>query len=131
MIYQILNEAGDVVNRINADEDFVREMYPGRWRLESDGSAGGVPTPTPGGQVPEWVPMLNMHLALIRAGKMESLKVLAGALPDPERQEFEAYLSLSPSCRRDSKWFAQFGPGLGYDPTGLDQLFIAAATLIP
>ena len=33
MIYEILDDAGEVVNRIIADEDFVEQQYPGRYRL--------------------------------------------------------------------------------------------------
>ncbi len=34
MIYQILNDVGEVINRIVADEAFVEAAYPGRYRLE-------------------------------------------------------------------------------------------------
>ena len=34
MIYKILNDKGEVINRIVADESFVKEVYPGRYELE-------------------------------------------------------------------------------------------------
>jgi hypothetical protein len=34
VIYQILNDVGEVINRIVADEAFVEAAYPGRYRLE-------------------------------------------------------------------------------------------------
>lgn len=32
IIYQILDDAGNIINTINADESFVQENYPGRWK---------------------------------------------------------------------------------------------------
>lgn len=34
MIYKILDDAGKVINRINADLDFVQQVYPGHYELE-------------------------------------------------------------------------------------------------
>lgn len=34
MIYKILNEAGEVNNRIVADQEFVDKYYPGRYQIE-------------------------------------------------------------------------------------------------
>ena len=75
--------------------------------------------------------MLNAHLVLIRDGKMDQLLALVAQLADRDRQEADAYLNLAQTCRRDNKWVLQFGPGLGYDESGLDQLFIAADALSP
>lgn len=36
MIYKILNEAGEVINRIVAEQWFVEKYYPGRYRLEPE-----------------------------------------------------------------------------------------------
>lgn len=33
MDYEILNDAGEVINIIVAEEDFVQQQYPGRYRL--------------------------------------------------------------------------------------------------
>ena len=33
-IYEVLNDKGEVINRIVAKEWFVKEFYPGRHRLE-------------------------------------------------------------------------------------------------
>jgi hypothetical protein len=38
VIYQILNDVGEVINRIVADEAFVEAAYPGRYRLEGPDS---------------------------------------------------------------------------------------------
>nr|WP_315249327.1 hypothetical protein [uncultured Duganella sp.] len=134
MNYDILDEHGNVINTIVAELEFVEAHYPGRYRA-ADGS--GTPTtpttPTEPTQpaVPESVPMLNAHLVIIHAGQMDALKALVAELPDQERQEAEAYLNLAQNCRRDNKWVALFGSGLGYDSDGLDQLFINAAALNP
>jgi len=88
--------------------------------------------PEPAGPVvPESVPMLNAHLVIIQAGQMDALMALVEALPEMERQEAKAYLSLALNCRRDNKWVQLLGPGLGYDSAGLDQLFITADALKP
>lgn len=93
------------------------------------------PLPDPeapsGPAVPESVPMLNAHLIIIHAGQMDALKALVAQLPEQDRLEAEAYLNLAQNCRRDNKWVALLGAGLGYDSAGLDQLFIAAAALNP
>lgn len=34
MIYEILNDKDDVINRIAAEQWFVEKYYPGRYRLE-------------------------------------------------------------------------------------------------
>lgn len=36
MRVQILNEEGEVINTIIADEDFCEEHYPDRWRVEPE-----------------------------------------------------------------------------------------------
>jgi len=36
MKYEILNQSGDVINRIVADESFVQQRYPGSYRLIDD-----------------------------------------------------------------------------------------------
>lgn len=82
-------------------------------------------------QVPQEVPMLNAHLALIQAGKMDQVKALVTSLPDMERLEAEAYLNLAQTCRRDNKWVISIGAGLGYDAAGLDSLFRSAAAMNP
>jgi hypothetical protein len=81
--------------------------------------------------VPQSVPMLNAHLALISAGKMQALTDLVAALPDASRFEAQAYLNLALTCKRDNKWVVQLGAALGYDSAALDQLFFQAATLNP
>lgn len=43
MIYEILDENGNVVNTVIADEAFVEAVYPGRYRL---GKQPGPPPPT-------------------------------------------------------------------------------------
>lgn len=80
--------------------------------------------------VPESVPMLNAHLALIAAGKLDQLLALVAAMEPAQQQAANAYLNLAQTCRRDNALVAQLGPGIGLDEAGLDQLFIAAAGIV-
>lgn len=127
MIYEILNDAGVAINKIVADHAFVESQFPGHWRV----AAGEQPDVEMPVAIPDSVPMLNAHLLLIREGKLGQLIELVAALPDPDRQEVEAYLNLAQTFRRDNKWVQQFGPVLGYTPAGMDQFFILAAALNP
>ena len=43
MRYEILNDSGEVINTILADEAFVTEHYPSKWRLV-EGSELETPT---------------------------------------------------------------------------------------
>ena len=45
MIYEILNDAGEVINKILADEAFVKKAYPGHYRLV--GPEPALPPPPP------------------------------------------------------------------------------------
>lgn len=36
MIYEILNEQGEVTNTIDANQSFVEEQYPSRWRVSAN-----------------------------------------------------------------------------------------------
>ena len=36
MIYEILNEQGEVTNTIDANQSFVEEQYPSRWRVSTN-----------------------------------------------------------------------------------------------
>ena len=45
MIYEILNNAGEVINTILADEEFVEKNYPNQYRLI--GAEPALPSPPP------------------------------------------------------------------------------------
>ena len=45
MIYEILNDAGEVINTILADEEFVEKNYPGHYRLVGPEPASPFPPP--------------------------------------------------------------------------------------
>lgn len=81
--------------------------------------------------VPDSVPMLNAHLALIAAGKMDAVTAAIEGMDVVDQQAANAYLNLAQTCRRDNALVAQLGPLIGLDSAGLDQLFIAAAALNP
>lgn len=75
MIYEILNDAGEVINRILAEEDFVEKKYPGHYRLVGPEP----PPPTP------YVPPIITKLAFrFRLTDPEYVGILAAAKTDVE-----------------------------------------------
>jgi hypothetical protein len=75
MIYEIFNDAGEVINRIIADEVFVERKYPGHYRL-----VGPVPTPPP----PPVLPMITKLAFRYRLTDAEYVGILAAAKTDVE-----------------------------------------------
>lgn len=73
MIYQILNDAGEVINTILADEAFVEKNYPGHYRL-----VGPEPAPPP---PPPIITKLAFRYRLTDA---EYVGILAAAKTDVE-----------------------------------------------
>lgn len=73
MIYQILNDAGEVINTILAEEWFVEKYYPGHYRL-----VGSEPAPPP---PPPIITKLAFRYRLTDA---EYVGILAAAKTDVE-----------------------------------------------
>jgi len=73
MIYEILNNAGEVINTILADEAFVEKNYPGHYRL-----VGPEPAPPP---PPPIITKLAFRYRLTDA---EYVGILAAAKTDVE-----------------------------------------------
>ena len=76
MDYEILNDAGEVINVIVADEDFVQANYPGKYRLR-------VKQPRP-----EDNPLkIITHLAMVsRFTDAEYVQIVSAAKTDIEMQ---------------------------------------------
>lgn len=74
MIYEILNDAGEVVNKIIADASFVDKKYPGRYRLVG-------PEPVP--YVP---PVVTKTAFRFRLTDSEYVGILSAAKTDVEVQ---------------------------------------------
>lgn len=123
---QCVNSDGSTANTISASTCFVDWWLPhlGQTYIVIPDS---IITPT----VPESVPMLNAHLALIAAGKMDLVTSSIAGMNTTDQQAANAYLNLAQTCRRDNALVAQLGPLIGLDSAGLDQLFISAAAINP
>lgn len=76
MIYEILNDAGEVINTIIADEAFVEKNYPGHYRL-----VGPEPTPPPPPPPPPIITKLAFRYRLTDA---EYVGILTAAKTDVE-----------------------------------------------
>jgi hypothetical protein len=74
MLYEILNDAGDVVNTIVASEEFVEQHHPGRYRLVG---------PEP---VPYLPPIITKAAFRFRLTDAEYAGILAAAKTDVEVQ---------------------------------------------
>jgi hypothetical protein len=72
MIYEILNDAGEVINTILADEAFVEKNYPGHYRLVG---------PEP---VPYVSPIISKLAFRFRLTDPEYVGILAAAKTDVE-----------------------------------------------
>lgn len=76
MIYEILNDDGEVVNTILADEAFVEKVYPGHYRL-----VGPEPTPPPPPPPP---PIITKVAFRFRLTDAEYVGILSAAKTDVE-----------------------------------------------
>ncbi len=76
MIYEILNDAGEVINTIIADEAFVEKKHPGHYRL-----VGPEPTPPPPPPPPPIITKLAFRYRLTDA---EYVGILTAAKTDVE-----------------------------------------------
>ena len=81
--------------------------------------------------VPQSVPMLNAHLALIAAGWMTSIKAYLDALTGPAGDAARAYFTLAQTMRRDHDLVLSIPAALGKTEAEVDDLFIQAAALDP
>ena len=75
MIYEILNDAGEVINTIVSDETFVEKHYPGNYRL-----VGPEPTLT----LPKLPPIITKLAFRFRLTDAEYVGILAAAKTDVE-----------------------------------------------
>jgi hypothetical protein len=76
MIYEILNDAGEVINTIVSDEAFVEKHYPGNYRLVGPEPAPPLPPPLP--------PIITKLAFRFRLTDAEYVGILAAAKTDVE-----------------------------------------------
>ena len=81
--------------------------------------------------VPESVPMLNAHLALISAGWMPGVREYLDALPGAEGLLARTYFEKAQTVRRDHPLVQAIPTALGKTSSDVDALFVAAAALNP
>lgn len=92
MIYQILDDDGNVVNTILAEADFVEANYPGHYRL-----VGPVPEPPP-------PPNIITKIAMItRFTDAEFVGILAAAKTDVEVEGWYARFSAANTINLDDQ----------------------------
>lgn len=72
MIYEILNDAGEVINKIIASEEFVESQYPGHYRL------------LPPDPIPVPPPIITKLAFRFRLTDQEYVGILAAAKTDVE-----------------------------------------------
>lgn len=76
MIYEILDDAGEVINKILADEAFVEKYYPGHYRLVGPEPAPPAPPPPP--------PIITKLAFRYRLTDAEYVGILTAAKTDVE-----------------------------------------------
>jgi hypothetical protein len=112
-IYEILNDKGEVENRIVADEEFVEEVYPGKYRLVDEPQA---PPPIAS------VTRLQAKVALMNAGLLDSVEeAIANADPLVKLAWAEAM-----TFERNSPALLAIAEDLAMSSSDLDDLFAAA-----
>lgn len=80
--------------------------------------------------VPQTVPMLNAHLAMIAAGWMAPVRTHIAALTDPARRaRAEAFLDQAETMQRNHELVRTITAALGKSDAEVDALFVAAAAL--
>lgn len=121
MIYEILNDAGNVVNRIVAEAEFVESVYPGRYRLAADQPVEST--------VPQSVSMRQARLALLGAGKLGLVQPAIDAMPEPQRSAASIEWGYASSVDRQHDFTLALAAAIGLDDVAMDALFIQAATL--
>lgn len=79
--------------------------------------------------VPQQVTMRQARLALLAAGKLDTVSAAIASLPSPDKEEAQIEWEYSQTVERGRRFVAMLAPALGLDSAALDQLFITAATL--
>ncbi|MDG3575968.1 hypothetical protein P7F60_06205 [Rhizobium sp. YJ-22] len=126
-IYKIVNEAGDAVNQIVADEAFVEAAYPGRWELV--GPMPEAPSPAPA------YPALSRRqllLGLLSIGVTEGdvEAEITAAVSDPmEREAALIEWRAAGSYERTHPLIADIATAMNLPAEQVDALWLWAAGL--
>lgn len=122
MQYEILNEQGEVVNRISATAEYMQANYP-------EGSYNLIDTPIEPTVVPKAISMRQARRALFSAGLLASVEAAIQALPEPPKTEAIIEWEYSNEVQRYNGFVSQIAPLLSLTEQDLDNLFIAGAAL--
>lgn len=128
--YEILDEAGTVINTIIADQAFVEQHYTGgRFRLAEEPELPAGPEP-----VPQVVSRFQARAAMMGAAALDPAyphllaqidAIVAGAGDPFAKLAWEEAIEF----RRDSPTVTALAAGAGLGDAELDQLFRAAAQI--
>lgn len=125
MRYEILDDAGNVINTINVGSvDFMLSQYPnGNYRSVEE-------SPSIVSSIPVNVTMRQARLALLAAGKLDAVNAavaaMTGAQGDAARIEWE----FSNDVWRYRPLVLALASQLGMTDADLDALFVVAAAIV-
>jgi len=122
MQYEILNEQGQLVNRISASAEYMQANYP-------EGSYNIIEAPVEPTAVPRAISMRQARRALFSAGLLDSVEAAIQALPEPPKTEAIIEWEYSNEVQRYNGFVSQIAPLLSLTEQDLDNLFIAGAAL--
>ena len=118
MRYEILNETGEVINRIVAGLDFVETHYPGRYRELADLIAQPA-------AVPQIVTPFQAKAALLLQGLLGDVEALVS---DPATDPLvKLAWTTALEFRRTSPAILGIAQAMGWTEAQLDDLFTLAA----
>lgn len=121
--FEVMDDAGRVINRIVACEAFMQQAYPGRWRRVAE-----VLQPAPAAPVPQRVTRAQGKAALYKAGLLAQVEAFVDAMPEGEDKAFAQFaLSDCNNWERESPFLNAAAKQLGLTQERLDELFRAAA----
>jgi len=122
MLYEILNQEGQVVNRISASAEYMQNNY-------SEEEYALVESPPEVPTVPRSLTMRQARIVLRRANLLSSIDTAIQNLPEPDRTEATIEWEYSNEVQRHNGFVAQLATLLGMSELDLDNLFITGAAL--
>lgn len=116
MAYEILDDQGNVINRIVADPAFVEEHFPGQHRA--------ITPPEPPPVIPDKVLRLQAKIALLNAGLLDKVETYVS---DPKTDQVTKLAwAEAHEFTLASPVLLKIADAVGISPAKLQELFIAA-----
>ena len=128
MIYEILDANGAVANRIAANESFVEQQHPGKWRLAEVQDVPAEPAPA----TPTVCSPAQGLVALFAIKQIteDDVNATIAAITDPvARYTSQVAFARATEWKRDSAAMQQLAMLLGLTESDLDALFEFAVTV--